>query len=181
MIAPKPTGPLRVGVAPATRLDGDPVMTVAAGDPALAGLRLERHGPGRAILVEGASRTQVLLGAESWRATDGAALIEVVVDGWRLEVELEPERRAVLRERARRGRPDAGRTGPLEIRAIIPGRIVAVLVIAGEALEPGQQLLVLEAMKMQNELRAPRSGTVEQVRVEVGQNVEVGDLLVVIT
>ena len=108
-------------------------------------------------------------------------MVEVVVDGWRVEVELEPERRAVLRERARRGTSDAGRTGPLEIRAIIPGRIVAVSVTPGDAVENGQQLLVLEAMKMQNELRAPRSGTVEQVRAAVGQNVEVGDLLVVIT
>ena len=176
-----PTRALRVGVASTTFLEGDPVLTVTPDDPALTGLRLERHGPGRAILVEGASRTRVLVGEERRRATDGAGLIEVVIDGWRVEVELEPERRAVLRERARRGRPDAGGTGPLEIRAIIPGRIVAVSVTAGDSVEHGHQLLVLEAMKMQNELRAPRSGTVEQVRAAVGQNVEVGDLLVVIT
>jgi biotin carboxyl carrier protein len=181
MSAPDPAGAVRVGVTPATRLDGDPVLTVAPGDAASRELRLEPQGPGRAVLVEGASRTRVLLGKESRRTTDGATVVEVVVDGWRVEVELEPERRAVLRERARRGRPDAGTAGPLEIRAIIPGRIVAVSVTPGDALEPGQQLLVLEAMKMQNELRAPRSGTVEQVRAAVGQNVEVGDLLVVIT
>jgi biotin carboxyl carrier protein len=181
MTAPQPTRAIRVGVTEASRLDGDPILTLAADDPALAGLRLERHGPGRAILVDGASRTRILLGDERQRATDGAVVVEVVVDGWRVEVELEPERRAVLRERAQHGRSDAGRTGPLEIRAIIPGRIVAVFVIPGEAVETGQHLLVLEAMKMQNELRAPRSGTVEQVRAAVGQNVEVGDLLAVIT
>ncbi|MDP9484133.1 MAG: biotin/lipoyl-binding protein [Chloroflexota bacterium] len=181
MSAPDPTDALRVGVAPATRLDGDPVLTLAPGDPLLAGLRLERQVAGRAVLVGGGSRTHLLLGVERRRTTDGAIVIEVVVEGWRVEVQLEPEGRAILRERARRGRSDAGATGPLEIRAIIPGRIVAVSVAPGEAVEPGQQLLVLEAMKMQNELRAPRSGTVEQVRAAVGQNVEVGDLLVVIT
>ena len=181
MTASDPSLALRAAVAPATRLDDDPVLTLAPTGPQLGEVRLERQGLGRAVLVEAASRTAILLGDAHRRSTDGALLVELVVDGWRVEVELEPERRAVLRERARRGRADAGTTGPLEIRAIIPGRIVAVSVARGDALEAGQQLLVLEAMKMQNELRAPRSGTVEQVRAEVGQNVEVGDLLVVIT
>ena len=181
MTPPEPANALRVGVAPATRQDGDPVLTFESADPTLAGPRLERRGPGRAVLVDGAARSQVLLGEERRRTTDGAIVVEIVVDGWRVEVELEPERRAVLLERASHGRSDAGTSGPLEIRAIIPGRIVAVSVIPGETLEPGQQLLVLEAMKMQNELRTPRSGTVEQVRAAVGQNVEVGDLLVVIS
>jgi biotin carboxyl carrier protein len=181
MTAPDPTGALRAAVAPATRLDDDPVLTLAPDDLDLDGVRLERQGLGRAVLVEGGSRTRILLGDERRRSSDGAALVELVVEGWRVEVELEPERRALLRERARRGRADAGTTGRLEIRAIIPGRIVAVSVAPGDALEPGQQLLVLEAMKMQNELRAPRSGAVEQVKAAVGQNVEVGDLLVVIT
>ncbi|MEO8230325.1 MAG: biotin/lipoyl-containing protein [Chloroflexota bacterium] len=181
MTASDPTLALRAAVAPATRSDDDPVLTLAPGASELADVRLERQGPGRAVLVEAASRTAILLGAAHRRSTDGALLVELVVDGWRVEVELEPERRAVLRERARRGQADAGTIGRLEIRAIIPGRIVTISVAPGDALEAGQQLLVLEAMKMQNELRAPRSGTVEQVRAGVGQNVEVGDLLVVIT
>jgi biotin carboxyl carrier protein len=106
---------------------------------------------------------------------------EVVVDGWRIEVELEPERRAVLRERARRGAGAASKGGPVEVRAIIPGRVVAVSVAAGDDVEAGQQILVVEAMKMQNELRAPREGTVERVGVAVGATIEVGDLLVVIS
>jgi biotin carboxyl carrier protein len=181
MTAPGSTGALRVGVAPATRLDGDPVLTFDPADPMLIGLRLEDQGRGRALLVDGTSRTRVHLGEWPRPRPDGRVVVEVVVDGWRVEVELEPERRAVLRERARRGRPDAGTNGRLEIRAIIAGRIVAVSVTPGDSVEHGQQLLVLEAMKMQNELRAPRSGTVEQVSAAVGQNVEVGDLLVVIT
>jgi 3-methylcrotonyl-CoA carboxylase alpha subunit len=131
--------------------------------------------------VHGTSRTRVLLGHEHRRTSDGAIVLEVVVGGWRVEVEVEPDRRAALRERARRGREAAGEAGPLEIRAIIPGRIVAVSVASGDNVEAGQQLLVLEAMKMQNELRSPRHGTIEHVKAAVGQNVEVGDLLVVIT
>jgi len=104
-----------------------------------------------------------------------------VVRGWRVEVEIEPERRAMLRERARRGAGAQAHGGPLEVHAIIPGRVVAVSVKPGETVEAGQQMLVVEAMKMQNELRAPREGTIERVGVEVGQNIEVGDLLVVIT
>jgi biotin carboxyl carrier protein len=68
----------------------------------------------------------------------------------------------------------------VEVLAIIPGRIVAVTVEPGDAVEAGQQILVVEAMKMQNELRAPREGRVERVGVAVGDTIEVGDLLVVI-
>ena len=105
---------------------------------------------------------------------------EVVVDGWRVEVEIESERRASLRERARRDRAETSRGGPTEIRAIIPGRIVAVSVTPGDRVNAGQQLMVVEAMKMQNELRAPRDGVVSRVAVGTGGTIEVGDLLVVL-
>ena len=100
--------------------------------------------------------------------------------GWRIEVEVEPERRAVLRERARRSAGAASQGGPVEVRAIIPGRVVAVSVRPGDDVEAGQQILVVEAMKMQNELARPREGSVERVGVAVGDTIEVGDLLVVI-
>ena len=105
---------------------------------------------------------------------------EIVVDGWRVEVEIEPEHRASLRERTRRGREETARGGPLDVRAIIPGRVVSVSVVPGDPVEAGQQLLAVEAMKMQNELRAPRDGVVSRVGVGVGQTVEVGDLLLVL-
>jgi len=103
-----------------------------------------------------------------------------VVDGWRVEVEVEPERRTALRERARRGRAEAARGGPTEVHAIIPGVVVAVSVDVGDAVVTGQQLLVVEAMKMQNELRAPRAGTIDRVAAGEGQTIERGDLLVVL-
>ncbi|HYM82960.1 MAG TPA: biotin/lipoyl-containing protein [Candidatus Dormibacteraeota bacterium] len=147
--------------------------------------RLERLGADRARLLEpegpeGASiaRNVVLMPVSV--GPDGVSRREVVVDGWRIEVAIEPERRAALRERARRGREATAHGGPTEVRAIIPGRVVAVSVVPGDAVTAGQQILVVEAMKMQNELRAPRDGTVRQVGVAVGRTIEVGDVLLVI-
>ncbi len=135
----------------------------------------------RRAVPEGSTRSRVTLGREKRRETDGLLVRELVIDGWRVEVELEPERRASLRERARRGSDVAGRGGPVEVRAIIPGRIVALSVDPGDPVTAGQQVLVLEAMKMQNELLAPREGTIERIAIAVGETVEVGDLLLVIT
>ncbi len=107
--------------------------------------------------------------------------LEVVVDGWRFELEVEDARRARIRRWATRTADATTASGPADIRAIIPGRIAAVRVTAGEIVQAGETLLVVEAMKMQNELRAPRSGTVERVAVGEGQTIERGDLLVVLT
>ena len=106
---------------------------------------------------------------------------EVIVDGWRVELEVEPAVRAALRERARRGHEDVAHSGPTEVHAIIPGVVVSVSVTAGDAVTAGQQLLVVEAMKMQNELRAPRDGTIDRVAVGAGRTIEVGDLLLVMS
>ena len=195
---------VRVGVAPPTRLEGDPAFSLAPPpDPALllagdadtatdlplvdgipADVRLHRFDDvrGRVEQVEGGivMRTDVLFGPLRPDRQRGAEVREVVVEGWRIEVEVEPERRALLRERARRSAGAASRGGPLEVRAIIPGRVVVVSVRAGDAVGAGQQILVVEAMKMQNELRAPREGIVERVGVAVGDTIEIGDLLVVI-
>ncbi len=150
-------------------------------DPGDADASLEPFGNGRGTLeIPGGSRHAVLLQQMDPGSTGGPRLLEVVVDGWRFEVEVEPERRAALRERARRDRGDAGHSGPAEVHAIIPGVVVAVGVAVGDAVTAGQQLLVVEAMKMQNELRAPRAGTVGQVLVGERSTIEVGDLLVVI-
>jgi biotin carboxyl carrier protein len=111
---------------------------------------------------------------------DGRSVVEVVVDGWRFELELEDDARASLRERASRAADATTATGPLDVRAAIPGRVAAVSVAAGDEVEAGATLLVVEAMKMQNELRAPRRGRVERIAVGPGETIEVGDLLAVI-
>ena len=61
----------------------------------------------------------------------------------------------------------------------MPGKIVRVLVAKGQQVENGQGLLVIEAMKMQNEVRSPKSGTVEKVAKE-GQTVNAGEILAVV-
>lgn len=126
-----------------------------------------------------AERTLVLEGSAPPTAP-GRRVLEVVIGGWRFEVEAEDAERADLRERATAGRAAATHDGPTEVRAIIPGRVVSVAVMAGDDVAAGQRLLAVEAMKMKNELRAPRDGTVERVTVAVGQTVELGDPLVVI-
>jgi acetyl/propionyl-CoA carboxylase alpha subunit len=64
------------------------------------------------------------------------------------------------------------------VKAPIPGIITRVLVEPGSVVEAGEPLLVLEAMKMENEVRAPRSGSVHAVGVKVGQTVVLGELMV---
>ena len=149
-------------------------------------LRLDRLDTVHAVLVEGqgdeATRHPVIMLPLEPTAGPaiGLARREVIVDGWRIEVEIESERRASLRERARRDGEDVAHGGPTEIRAIIPGRVVGVSIVPGDAVVAGQQLLVVEAMKMQNELRAPRDGVVTSLPVGAGQTIDVGDLLLVL-
>jgi biotin carboxyl carrier protein len=69
--------------------------------------------------------------------------------------------------------------GRQQLVAPMPGKIVRVLVAAGEKVSAGQGLLVIEAMKMQNEIRSPKSGTVEKLAKE-GQTVNAGEVLAVV-
>jgi biotin carboxyl carrier protein len=152
-------------------------------DATRAVLRVTEPFPG-ASAGDGAepAARRILFGPREGDTSDGRGVTrqEVVVDGWRIELEIESERRAALRDRARRGRAEAAQGGPTEVHAIIPGRVVTVSVVAGDAVVASQQLLVVEAMKMQNELRAPRDGTITRVAVAAGENIEVGDLLLVL-
>ncbi|MGH9254177.1 MAG: biotin/lipoyl-containing protein [Vicinamibacterales bacterium] len=75
--------------------------------------------------------------------------------------------------------PDTG-GGPLTLTAPMPGRIVKVLVKVGDAVAARQGVVVVEAMKMENELRSPRAGTVKEVRVAQGALVEAKTVVVVI-
>ena len=110
----------------------------------------------------------------------GRTAVEVVIAGWRFDFELEDAALAELRDRATTDHEAATHDGPTEVRAIIPGRVVTVAVVAGDTVTAGQRLLAVEAMKMENELRAPRDGTVDRVVVAVGETVELGDSLVVL-
>lgn len=80
--------------------------------------------------------------------------------------------------RKRRRSSAAGAQGPQEIVAPMPSRIVKVLVEVGQKVEASAGLVIVEAMKMQNELRAPRAGRVERIYVREGEGVETGTKLV---
>jgi biotin carboxyl carrier protein len=161
---------IRIGVLAQRHLlvDGEPSETLLRG-----------RGAGQYVLEDGPARVGVILEPPA-RDVGGIVRREVIVDGFTFEVEVESERRADLRERATRGPADAAAGGPHEVRAQMPGKVVSLAVEAGDEVSAGQQLLVVEAMKMQNELRAPRGGTIEQLGVAQGVNIDVGDLLLVI-
>ena len=118
--------------------------------------------------------------ADPTRHSAGIRRLEVVVDGWRFELDVDSEARARLRERATTARAGSTSGAPSEVRAIIPGRVVSVDVAEGDTVEAGGRLLVLEAMKMQNEVKASRAGRVADVAVGPGETVELGDVLLVI-
>lgn len=71
----------------------------------------------------------------------------------------------------------AGAQGSVKVNAPMPGKILAVKANAGQAMKKGEVILVLEAMKMENEVVAPEDGTVASINVAVGDTVEAGDVL----
>lgn len=70
--------------------------------------------------------------------------------------------------------------GRCQVVAPMPGKIVRVLVTQGDAIEAGRGLVVVEAMKMQNEVRSPKSGLIEQILVSEGQSVNAGEVLAIV-
>lgn len=112
---------------------------------------------------------------------EGRTRLEVVVGGWRFEVTVESAARAELKDRAARDAAAHHRTADITLRAQIPGRVVRLWVAQGEQVEAGQRLLAIEAMKMENEIRAPHAGTVKDIKVEVGALVERHDELLSIS
>jgi len=180
---PRPENAFRVDVSAAMGIDTGPWSVDPAAEGVAAPIRW--HGPGRAtVQIEGTGgageAVSIVVGSPQRAPRPGVRRREIVVGGWWIVLDLESERIASLREQASRGRTNAAHAGPLELRAIIPGRIVDVFVAEGDRIEAGHHLMVLEAMKMQNELRSPRGGTVERIAVGQGQTVELGTLLVVI-
>ena len=120
------------------------------------------------------------------RLVDGEASIPVVVEGsgteWavtirgrRVPVEVRTWRERLLAEAETASQAHAG---PVVVKATLPGLIVTVAVEPGHEVTEGTTLLTIEAMKMQNEVRAPRAGTVVEVSVAPGQAVATGTPLV---
>jgi biotin carboxyl carrier protein len=145
-----------------TRVDGEPV------DPP-EGWRFDWVDPahGVARLTDGERSVPVLAEGQGseWTVTLAGRRIPVSVRSWRERVLAEAETAA------------RAHAGPVDVRATLPGLIVAVAVAAGDEVSDGAALLTIEAMKMQNEVRAPRAGRVIDVAVTPGQTVATGAAL----
>ena len=133
------------------------------------GWRLEwtdrRHGVGR--LVNGQRTVPVVVegrGTE-WTVTLGGRRIPVTVRSWRERILAEAETSS------------RGPVGALAVKATLPGLVVAVRVAPGDEVGEGDSLVTIEAMKMQNEVRAPRAARVTEVAVVAGQVVASGAAL----
>ena len=118
----------------------------------------------------------ILLGSKSWTVcvSEKAEQLEIVSSGRRHFA-------AVFDPRDRKaGKESAGQAGPVQIKALMPGKIIQILVNPGAQVEAGQGLIVVEAMKMQNEMKSPKTGTVSKIQVETGATVPAGAMLLVI-
>jgi len=107
------------------------------------------------------------------RTPDGRWVVAPLGESW--EVEVLDERTRHIRQLTGSGQ---GKSSERVLKAPMPGLVVRVEVESGQAVAEGQGVVVLEAMKMENELRASAAGTVAAVRVTPGATVEKGDVLV---
>jgi len=132
--------------------------------------------------VEGTPVRLVTIGSQVHRvvvrrgASRGAYTLWV--DGFRFAGEALDERTRAIRDITAE---TSKSTGPAALVAPMPGLIVRVSVAPGDAVQAGQGLVVMEAMKMENELRAPAAGKVKNVLVEPGKAVEKGTVLIELT
>jgi biotin carboxyl carrier protein len=120
------------------------------------------------LLIDGASYVADV------KEESGRFVVEV--GGETYTVRAEEETRHIIRTRGGAAAGDRGQT----LRAPMPGKVTHVAVQVGDAVDAGTPLLVIEAMKMENEFRASAPGTVKDVRVGAGQAVNAGDVLVVV-
>jgi biotin carboxyl carrier protein len=100
----------------------------------------------------------------------------VLVDGRNYHVHLVDERRV----RVGGGQSDIQLQGRQKVSVPMPGKVIAVLVSEGDSVERGQGLVIVEAMKMENEVRSPIAGEIKEIKVKPGEAVEGGAVLVVV-
>jgi biotin carboxyl carrier protein len=145
------------------------------------GVRYETEPPLHAELsdIEGSPVRMVKIGTNVYRVVaqkrQGRGRYSLWVDGYRFETEALDERTRAIRDLSA---ATAGPVGPAPILAPMPGLIVRVSVEVGDKVEAGQGIVVMEAMKMENELRATTAGVVKSIEVAAGTAVEKGALLV---
>jgi len=129
--------------------------------------------------VRGTELGLSLVDCATGRVVD-AAMTEQAAGEWLIQLPAVSFTAVVDGRRSRGGRDHAGPAGAQHVTAPMPGRIVRVLVQPGDEVRARQGVVVIEAMKMENELTAVRSGRVREVPVGAGAAVEAGRLLVVI-
>jgi pyruvate carboxylase subunit B len=153
------------------------VVDVEGGAVTVDGMRLEAHW----AAVPGTPLIHLLLGKDSWTVAcqqlDGGRWA-VGAAGERFEVEVRDDRSKQIEALTGQGRKPA--VGGV-VKAPMPGLVVRVEVTAGQVVERGEGLVVVEAMKMENELRASYRGVVEQIHVSAGDRVEKGAPLVTLS
>jgi len=120
----------------------------------------------------------LLIGGVSYVADvvdhEGTCLVDV--GGEAYEVLVEEQTRWIIRTRGGAAGAGAGQT----VRAPLPGKITHVAVRPGDRVQAGDTLVVIEAMKMENEFKAAAAGAIAEVRVSVGQAVNPGDVMIVL-
>src|SRR6266545_1081430 len=117
--------------------------------------------PVYSLIVDGRSHeAYAAQGDDNW---------QVLLRGRLYPVTVEDEREKRLRAAAGGG---VAETGEFHLRAPMPGLVVAIPVAEGQPVKKGQLILILESMKMQNEIKSPRDGTIGRIRVKVGESVE---------
>jgi biotin carboxyl carrier protein len=142
-----------------------PACRFRLGDRPERSAHVEQAEPGAySVLMEGRSYDA--------HVEESASTLVVTVAGHRFEIKVNDPRKWT----GRSGAP--GASGTETVAAPMPGKVVRVLVAAGDAIEAGQGLVVVEAMKMQNEMRTVRSGRVLRVAVKEGDAVAAGQVLV---
>ncbi len=107
----------------------------------------------------------------------GEAEIEVLMRGLLYHVSVEDERQMRLR---RTTKGSAAEKGEFFLKAPMPGLVIGVPIQEDQDVVAGDNLVILESMKMQNELKAPRDGKVTRVRVEAGDNVDQNQVLLIL-
>lgn len=155
------------------------VESVGAAGPEGGDFRVTLDGVCQNVHVRATDLGLFLTHPSTGRSVD-LALTEGLGGEWLLQFPHVTLSAVVDGRRVRRGGGPAVVAGEQRVTAPMPGRVVRVLVKAGDDVSPRQGLIVVEAMKMENELTSPKAGKVKEIAVTEGQSVESGRLLVIV-